>query len=117
MAHWRVEYYKDRHERVPVTEYLDTLQLNDRARVLRFVALLEDYGPALKMPHAGHVRGKLWELRIDGRPNSYRVMYAGVPGRKFMLLHAFAKKGQKAPRAEIETAQRRLDDYSERSDQ
>ena len=117
MADWTVEYYKDRRERVSVTEYLDTLQLNDRARVLRFVALLENYGPALKMPHAGHVRGKLWELRIDGRPNSYRVIYAGAPGRKFMLLHAFAKKGQKAPRAEIETAQRRLDDYSERSDQ
>ena len=117
MANWTVEYYKDRRERVPVTEYLDALQLNDRARVLRFIDLLEDYGPVLKMPHAGHVQGKLWELRIDGRPNSYRVLYAGVPGRKFMLLHAFAKKGQKTPPQEIDTAQRRLTDYLERTDQ
>jgi len=117
MPNWTVEYYKDRRDRAPVTEYLDTLQLNDRARVLRFIALLEDYGPALKMPHASHVQGKLWELRIDGRPNSYRVLYAGVPGRKFMLLHAFAKKGQKTPPLEIDTAQRRLTDYLERTDQ
>ena len=36
-------------------------------RVLRAIDLLVDYGPALKMPHAEHLRGKLWELRIDGR--------------------------------------------------
>ena len=65
------------------------------------------------MPHAEHLRGKLWELRIDGRPNSYRVIYAGVPGRKFLLLHAFAKKRRKTPRSEIETAQRRLANYME----
>ena len=26
-----------------------------------------------------------------------RVLYAGVPGRKFILLHVFKKKGQKTP--------------------
>ena len=114
MANWTVEKYRDRRGHVPLIEYLDTLQLKDRARVLRSFALLEDYGPALKMPNAGHVQGKLWELRIDGRPNSYRVLYAGVPGRKFMLLHIFAKKADKAPPQEIETAQRRLTDYLER---
>jgi hypothetical protein len=72
MANWTVEKYQDRRGRLPLIEYLDTLQLKDRARVLRSFALLEDYGPALKMPHAGHVQGKLWELRIDGQPNSYQ---------------------------------------------
>ena len=62
----------------------------------------EDYGPALKMPHTGHVQGKLWELRIDGRPNSYRVLYVGVPERKLIPLHIFAKKADKAPPQEIE---------------
>jgi phage-related protein len=87
---------------VPIIEYLDPLQLKDRARVLRSFAMLEDYGSALKMPHAGHVQGKLWELRIDGQPNSYRVLYAGVPGRKLILLHILAKKADKAPPREIE---------------
>jgi len=54
------------------------------------------------MPHTGHVQGKLWELRIDGRPNSYRVLYVGVPERKLIPLHIFAKKADKAPPQEIE---------------
>jgi len=41
-------------------------------------------------------------------------LYAGVPGRKFVLLHVFAKKTDKTPKQEIETAQRRLTDYLER---
>ena len=75
---------------------------------------MADYGPLLKMPQAQHIAGKIWELRIDGRPNSYRVLYAGVPGRKFLLLRIFTKHGRKTPPAELATAQRRLMDYLER---
>lgn len=114
MPQWTIDYYREPRGRVPVTEYLDTLQLPDRARVVRTIGLLEDYGPLLKMPHARHLIGKIWELRIDGRPNSFRVLYAGVPGRKFILLHAFAKKTDKTPPDELVTAQRRLTDYLER---
>lgn len=111
MAQWGVENYRDARGRVPVADYLDTLPLKDRARVLRTIALLEDYGPALRMPHARRLQGKVWELRIDGRPNSYRVLYAAAPERRFVLLHVFAKKTEKTPKREIETAQRRLTDY------
>lgn len=113
MPDWAVDKYRDAQGRMPVDDYLNSLPPKDHARVLRAIDLLVDYGPMLKMPHAEHLGGKLWELRIDGRPNSYRVLYAGVPGRKFLLLHAFAKKGRKTPRAEIDTARRRLDDYLE----
>jgi phage-related protein len=114
MADWTVENYQDQHGRIPVDDYLSGLQPKDYARLLRAIELLVDYGPNLKMPHARHLQGKLWELRVDGRPNSYRVLYAAVPGRKFLLLHVFAKKSDKTPIREIETAQRRLADYSER---
>lgn len=117
MANWLVVSYRDSRGRVPVDEYLDTLQVRDRARVLREIELLEDYGPALRMPHARHLRGKLWELRIDTRPNSYRVLYAGIMGRKFVLLHIFAKKSEKTPESDMEIAERRLADYLARSEQ
>ena len=114
MAQWIVENYLDTRGRAPVDEYLKTLPPVDLARVLRTIDLLIDYGPQLKMPHVRHLTGKIWELRIDGRPNSYRILYAGVPGRKFILLHVFKKKGQKTPSDELATARRRLDDYLER---
>jgi phage-related protein len=115
MAQWGIENYSDARGRVPVNETLKGLPPNDYARVLRAIDLLADYGPALRMPHAQHLGGKIWELRIDGRPNSYRVLYAGVQGRKFLLLHIFAKKSQKTPPREVDTARRRLADYLERT--
>jgi phage-related protein len=97
LSPWTVDKYRDARGRVPVDDYLKGLLPRDHARVLRVIDLLVDYGPMLKMPHARHIEGKIWELRIDGRPNSYRVLYAGVPARKcpwgrskFLLLHAFA---------------------------
>ena len=71
MAQWIVENYLDTRDRAPVDEYLKTLPPVDLARVLRTIDLLIDYGPQLKMPHVRHLAGKIWELRIDGRPNSY----------------------------------------------
>lgn len=111
MPSWTVENYQDSRGRIPVDDYLMMLQPNDHARVLRAIGLLVDYGPMLRMPHARHLLGKIWELRIDGRPNSYRVLYAAVQGHKFVLLHAFAKKSRETPAREIDTAQRRLTDY------
>ena len=111
MVNWTVENYQDQHGRIPVDDYLSGLRPKDYARLLRAVELLVDYGPNLKMPHARHLQGKLWELRVDGRPNSYRVLYAALPGGVFLLLHAFAKKTDKTPEREIAIAERRLEDY------
>jgi len=110
---WIVEVYRDVRGRVPILEYLDNLQLKDRARVVRVVELLEDYGPALRMPHARHLQGKLWELRVDGRPNSFRILYATISNRRFILLHIFAKKSDKTPPREIAIATRRLAAFTE----
>lgn len=115
MAEWSVLSYQAANGRVPVEDYLDALPVKDRARVFRGVGLLEDYGPMLRMPHARHLRGKLWELRIDARPNGYRVLYAAVPGGQFVLLHVFAKKGEKTPEGAMETAEQRLADFLARS--
>jgi hypothetical protein len=79
MAQWIVENYYDTRGRAPVDEYLRTLPPVDLARVLRTIDLLVDYGPLLKMPHVRHLTGKIWELRIDGRPNSYGSTAPHVP--------------------------------------
>lgn len=65
------------------------------------------------MPYARHLRGKVWELRVKAAGNAYRLLYAAVVGRRFVLLHGFSKKTDKTPAREIETAERRLADYLE----
>ena len=63
MANWVIENYQDPRGRIPVDDYVMALPPKDQARILRAMDLLADYGPMLRMPHARHLRGKIWELR------------------------------------------------------
>ena len=83
---WLVESYQDVRGRVPVNLALLSLAVNDQARVLLVIELLVDYGPTLKMPHARHLQGKLSELRMDGRPNSYRILSRSRKGLSMVYL-------------------------------
>lgn len=62
----------------------------------------------LREPHAKHVEGKLWELRISGRDGIARSLYVARAGQRVVILRTFVKKTQKLPRREIETALTRL---------
>ena len=111
---WHVAFYQDALGRRPVQEWLMELAVTDRARVRRTLALLEAYGILLTMPHARHLHGKLWELRVAAGRRDYRVLYAAVVGRRFVLLHGFDKKTAKTPRRELEIAVHRLADFDAR---
>lgn len=103
---WSVEYYTDARGRAPALEFIRSLQGAERAAVLRVIALLQEFGTALGSGYAKPVEG-LWELRAG--PS--RVFYMAYTGRRFILLHGYRKKRQKAPHKEIETAKRRWADF------
>jgi len=103
---WIVEYYTDARGRGPALEFIRSLQGAERAAVLRVIALLREFGTALGGRYVKPVEG-LWELRAG----SSRVFYVAHTGQRFILLHGYRKKGQKAPRKEIEMAKRRWVDF------
>jgi phage-related protein len=109
---WSIEFYVDTRGRNPVVEFLETMSKLERVEARNAIRLLLEFGTTLGMPHArpmtGH--GKLWELRAG--PN--RLLYFAYIGRRFVILHAFRKKSQKAPIREIATAERRMADFLER---
>ncbi len=111
---WEIVFYQDNRGKEPVIEFLDSLALSDRAKVTRLLRLLAQFGVLLKEPYTKQIKGKLRELRITGKTGNTRILYFGVTGRKFVLLHGFIKKTAKAPIQEIETAQRRMEDFVER---
>lgn len=83
-----------------------------RARFLHIAELLESFGPMqVGMPHIRPLEGKLWEMRMQGKSGIARAVYAAVHGRTLLVLHVFVKKTQATPRAAIETAQKRLNDW------
>src|SRR5207247_1439435 len=57
------------------------------------------------------LREKIWELREESATNIFRILYAFYPDRRIILLHCFMKKTQKTPRKEIETAQKRFQEF------
>lgn len=105
-ARWRITFYTDHRGKSPVIEFLDRLPVRERAEAENAFRLLREFGTLLEMPHARPVSGhaKLWELR----PGTNRIFYFAHVGRRFVVLHAYRKQGQKAPAREIAIAERRM---------
>lgn len=58
-----------------------------------------------------HIEDDLWELR----PLSNRMFFFYWKDNKFVLVHHYIKKSQKAPKKEIEKAKRNIKDWLERN--
>ncbi len=101
---WPVEFYVDARGRVPAYEFVESLPPGEHAAALRVIDLLARYGQQLRMPHAEHITGALWELRVGAN----RLFYFMHMADRFVILHGYRKKTPKAPRREIETAMRRM---------
>lgn len=111
---YRVLLYRTVAGRSPVEEFLNSLPKKDRAKILGAAEYLGQEGPALRRPHAAHVRGKLWELRVSLGRNEYRLLYFFMGGQVVIVAHGFQKKTQAIPEKEIEVAETRQRDYEER---
>jgi len=107
---WTVDFYFDARDRSPVLDFINALPKREQAKLLRALGLLQEFGPLLSMPHARPIDGKLWELR----GGAGRIFYFAYTGRRFVLLHAYLKRTQEAPKQEIATALRRMADFVER---
>lgn len=77
------------------------------ADYLRLVALVEEYGPMLRLPHSRAMGGGLFELRPRGRSGIGRAFYCFMIGRKVVVLHGFIKKSQKTPERDLQIARNR----------
>ena len=56
------------------------------------------------LPKHERAVGGLWEIKVDAQ----RVFYVLIGGPTVVLLHAYRKQGQKAPRRELDVARERM---------
>ena len=100
---WTVETHA-----AEVAEIL-TLPPKLQARFLRLMEMVETVGlDQIHEPHVKHLDGKLWELRAKAPEGIARGIYVAVTGRRVVVLHVFAKKTQKTPKAALELARERM---------
>lgn len=71
--------------------------------------------PPLPFPHTSQIDGPLRELRCHYGRAHYRVLYRRS-GNLFVLLHMIRKTSKAVPRAEIEIAKERWQDFKDRMD-
>lgn len=81
-----------------------------QGRLLRLFDVIEAAGlERLQEPHAKHLEGKLWELRVKSDEGIARGIYVALTGRRVMVLHVFQKKSQKTLRRSLDLARARAE--------
>ena len=65
---------------------------------------------------ARHLQNDIWEVRVDGDHQTFRVLFApeGRSGQILLALVGFSKKTQKTPPQTIKLAETRLKDWRAR---
>jgi len=101
-------YTKKNCDRCPVKEFIEKLQSKDRAKILACLKNIEELGFDSPRVQFRQIQGHLWEIKIRSTSAGFRIFYVGIKARTLVLLHAYQKQSQKAPKKEIEIAEQRL---------
>lgn len=97
----QVLYFIASNGQNPVSSFLDSLNRNQQAKLLRIIHNIEVYGLISVIPHLKKLSNTpFWEIRVLGKDN-LRVIYVIPQGKYVLLLHGFNKKSQKTPQKEI----------------
>lgn len=106
--------------KIPVQDFLYSLEPKLRAKAFRDIELLKNLGNELREPYVKPIKGEnnkgLYELRIKFSNDIARIFYFTYYKNKYILLHGFIKKSMKTPSREIEKARKYMEDYTRRND-
>lgn len=114
MNGFEVEFYEKPDGSEPAKEFIQSLEIKMRAKMIRTIELLEKNGNLLREPESKLIEDGIFELRAKVGSDISRVMYFFTDGQKAILTNGFIKKTQKTPRAEIKKAKRYRADYFSR---
>lgn len=114
----KVDYYRTARGENPVKAFINELPPKLKAKNMRELVMLSEFGTELPQPYAKPLHGKdaagLWELRVKLASDITRIFYFFPVGDRVLLLHGFAKKSEETPKRELDTAKRRMKDAIER---
>lgn len=104
----KIIFYERNNRKRPVYDFITALNPKDRARVLACLKNIEDLGFDCPRVQFRQIKGRLWEIKIRSATAGYRVFYVALKQETMVLLHAYQKQSQKAPKKEIEIAEKRM---------
>ncbi len=111
---FNIDFYETENSSCPVKEFIASLDNKMKARVIRKIELLKEYGNQLRSPNSKSLGDGIFELRCQQSNNITRILYFFYVNQNLVITNGFTKKTQKTPRNEIELAKARRKDYLER---
>ena len=114
MNKFKVILYENENGECPVEEFMSTLEIKMRAKMIGLLEILEEKGNTLREPYSKHLSDGIFELRCKQGNDITRVLYFFYYEGKIVLTNGFVKKTQKTPSAEIKLAKARRDNFVER---
>lgn len=104
---WR--FYETAAGGKPAKEFIDALPDDDSAQVYERMKIIREDG----LEAARHLRGDVYELHVEAKNRSYRVLFSteGRFSHVLLAVHAIEKRTQRTPPREIDLAERRLTDW------
>ena len=114
MNKFEVILYENENGECPVEEFMSTLEIKMRAKMVGLLEILEEKGNELREPYSKHLSDGIFELRCKQGNDITRVLYFFYYGGKIVLTNGFVKKTQKTPPAELKLAKMRRDNFIER---
>ena len=107
----RARFYVNSTGHIPVREWILELPETDRRTVGKDIQKVE-FGWPLGRPHCAPLGTGLWEVRSTLDSSRIARVIFCVGGGHMILLHAFIKKAQKTPKADIDLALKRMKDVT-----
>ena len=116
MDKFRVDFYREEDGTKPVGDFIRSLEVKMKAKVVANMHLLEEYGNMAREPLSKELEDGIFELRTIENDNIVRILYFFDKDRIVIATNGFVKKRQKTPRSEIDLAKRRRSDYHRRKE-
>ncbi|MFA7294980.1 MAG: type II toxin-antitoxin system RelE/ParE family toxin [Candidatus Omnitrophota bacterium] len=92
-----VYYFIDERGGNPVRDFIESLAVGERAKVLAYINELKKQGNNLRRPMAGHLGCGIYELR----PKDNRIFYFFYLKNSVVLVHAIKKRVREIPRGDL----------------
>ena len=111
---FQVEFYETEEGVQPAKDFIDSLNMKMRAKMVMTIGLLQDNGYELREPYSKYLDEGIFELRAKVGSDITRVLYFFYVGQNVILTNGFIKKTNKTPPKEIERAKNYRADYLRR---
>lgn len=114
MKAFTVEFYENKNGDRPAEDFLNSLDIKMRSKLLMILKVLQEKGNMLREPYSKYLEDGIFEVRGKVGNDISRVLYFFYHDGKIILTNGFIKKTQKTPRSEVTKAKEYRADYLER---